>query len=116
MQRFSQRSEGSEPHLGLPSQGVLRWEDEPQNFLETQRAGEYRDFTLKTHRISQGPGQKPEFERSLGQTHLLNLESLPDRQEATGTCPGDTDTGGSHLGSSFYHMDSAAGKLHCGIL
>lgn len=43
------------------------------------------------------PGQKQSFERGLGQTYLLVLESLPERQEAAGTHPGDTDTGSSHF-------------------
>ena len=53
--------------------------------------------------------QKEKFERSLGQTHLLILRSLPEMQVVTGTHPGDIDTGISHLGSSFYNVDTAAG-------
>ena len=36
-------------------------------------------------------GQKQLLERSLGQTHLLILERLPEREEATGAHPGDMD-------------------------
>ena len=43
------------------------------------------------------PGQKQLFERSLGQTHLLIMESLLKGQEATGAQPGATDTGGSQF-------------------
>ena len=44
------------------------------------------------------PEQKQKFEKSLGQTYLLILENLPERQEATGAPRGDIDTGGSNLG------------------
>ena len=54
---FSRRSQGSEPHIGLPSPGVLHWGDEPAEhlalkarrayFQEGQRAAGNRDFTLK---------------------------------------------------------------------
>ena len=47
----------------------------------------------------------------LGQTSFLILESLLeagwDEDEAH---PRDIDTGGSHLGNSFNHMDTGAGK------
>ena len=39
--------------------------------------------------------KKQECEGSLGQTHLLILESLPERHKATGTHPGNTDPGRS---------------------
>ena len=45
----------------------------------------------------QDPGKKQEFERSLGQTHLLILESLPEREKATGTHIGNTDSGRRHF-------------------
>ena len=61
------------------------------------------------------PGQKQKFERSLSQAHQLILESLPERQEATGAHPGDIDRGTAIFGS-FYHVDSGAGKYHFGIL
>ena len=41
---------------------------------------------------------------------MLILERLPERQEATGAHPGDTDTRDSLLGSSFYHEDTGAGS------
>ena len=52
------------------------------------------------------------FERSLGQTYLLILESFSERQEATGAPPGDIII----LGSLFYHNDISAGKHHFGTL
>ena len=39
--------------------------------------------------------------RRLGQTHLLILESLLEKQGATATPPGDIETGGSHSGELF---------------
>ena len=35
------------------------------------------------------PGQKQDFGKSLGQTYLLILENLPERQEATAAHPWD---------------------------
>ena len=59
MQRFYQRSERSEPHVGLLGLGVLHWEDEPPehsglkasgaSFQECQRDGGGEDFTLNGH-------------------------------------------------------------------
>ena len=45
--------------------------------------------------------QRKQFERHLGQIHLLILKSFPGRQEATETPPEDWDAGGSHLGELF---------------
>ena len=50
------------------------------------------------------------------QTHLLILERLSERQEATGICPGYRDAGESFWGSVFYHKDADAGKHHFGVL
>ena len=43
----------------------------------------------KSHTL-QNPARRQEFERSLGYTHLLILESLPEREEAMGTPSGDS--------------------------
>lgn len=40
--------------------------------------------------------KKQKFESILGQTHLLILENLLERQEATGAQPGDIETSDSH--------------------
>ena len=76
------------PHISVLSTGVLHQEHEPE-FLalkdsraciqENQRLQE-TDSPLKGH----VPNQK-QLERSLIQTHLLVLERLPERQEASGT-------------------------------
>ena len=66
--------------------------------MESQRV-RHDSVTQQQHKISHAlvtRGQKQSFERSLGQTYLLILESLLERQEATGAHPGDTDTGSSH--------------------
>lgn len=57
MQRFSSRSEGSEPHIGFPILDILHWEDEPPKHLalnvsrayswDNQRAVSY----IKSHMI-----------------------------------------------------------------
>ena len=52
---------------------------------------------LEGHHIFQDPEQK-QFEKCLGQTHLLILESLQEQQEATGTHLGDRDADSSHFG------------------
>ena len=46
----------------------------------------------------QSLGKKPSFARCLGQTNLLMLKILLERQEVTAAYPGDIDTSGSHLG------------------
>ena len=43
----------------------------------------------------QDPGQKRQSERTLGQTYLLILKDLVEKQEAIAAHCGDTDTGGS---------------------
>lgn len=76
-----------------------------------------KDSLLKgAHKVppALGPRVEQRFERSLGQTHLLILENLLDRKAETGAYPGDTDTGGSYLGGSFYHIDTGVCKCHFG--
>ena len=114
--------------LGSPAQGSCTRRRAPRTFdfaghqglvSGGQKAVGNRDSTLKRCMLNhtlQDPGQKQSFEKSLGQTHSLILESLPVTQEATGTHPGDRDTGSSHLGSSFYHKETGAGKGHFGVL
>lgn len=41
--------------------------------------------------------QRQQFERNLDETHVLILESLQEREEATEAHLGNTDAGGSHL-------------------
>ena len=73
-------------------------------FWESQRAVGNRDSSLKGH--TQNPthsgtqGRSSQFERSLGQTHLLILESLLERwdvMELITWGPGDPDTDSSHF-------------------
>ena len=59
LQRIFPRSEGSEPHISLPSLGFLSWEDKPPECLalkarrvylqETQRTVGNRGSTLEGH-------------------------------------------------------------------
>ena len=39
LQRFSPKSENSEPHIGLPGPGVLHWEDELPEHLALKVRG-----------------------------------------------------------------------------
>ena len=64
MQRFSPSSKGYEPHMRLPSSGVLQQEDKPKEhlalmvltFRRTKGSGKERLHSLKvTHKISQAP-------------------------------------------------------------
>ena len=89
LESFFPRSKGSESYTEVSSPRVLYKEDKPPEYLalkasrayfpERQRAVGNRDPTLKghpqnlTHSRTQGRS-------SLGQTHLLILESLPKRQ------------------------------------
>lgn len=106
----SQGIRGLSPTSSPPGPGFLHQEDELPKclvlkarvayFLETQGSVGNRDFTFKgrTHNLThQDPGQKQWFEGSLGQTSLLTLKSLPERQEATGAHSGDIGTGSSRF-------------------
>ena len=85
-------------HIRLLSPGVLHWGNEPPEHLALKTCKTYiwkglratgnRHSTLtgacaKRH-ILQVPGERQQFEKRLGQTHMLILDSLPERQEATG--------------------------------
>lgn len=52
---------------------------------------------------------------SLGQSHLLILESHPERQKATETPTDDVDTAGRQFRNRFYYKDTGDSKLHFGI-
>ena len=65
------------------------------------------------------PGQKHYFDRRLGQTHLLVLDSLLQRQSGGGGCLQitlGTETLMVAVLGSFYHVDTGAGGHHGGIL
>ena len=64
------------------------------------------------------PKQKQQLARSLGQTHLLILENLLNRQETIGTrfLNRDIDTGDIISRSSFCPKESGASKHHSGVL
>ena len=59
----------------------------------------------KVHTL-QHLGKKKLLERSLGQTNLLILESLPEEKEARGAPLGTWTLTVATLGSSFYHVDT----------
>ena len=48
------------------------------------------------HHVSKVLALQQKFESILGQTHLLILENLLERQEATGAHLGDIETSDSH--------------------
>ena len=54
--------------------------------------------------------------RSLGRTHLLILESLPEKQEATGAHAEAKTLLAAILGSLSYYGDTGVDKCHSGIL
>ena len=106
-QKFSHKSESSEPQVKIPSLGVWHWEEKPPEQLaweairawvqKLHRTREKRDSTLG--RCAQGltytgAGKKQWLHRSLGQTYLLVLEGLLGSLEAAVAHPGDVDTGG----------------------
>ena len=70
-QRFTHRSESSEPHIKPSHAGICHWEKEPLEHLalkasgacaqELHRTGGNRDPFLKgTHRLSSAPGPRAE--------------------------------------------------------
>ena len=64
LQRFSHRSESSEPHLRVPSLGVWKWEEEPPEHLALKASGAWNSTGLGetnstlggTHKVSCTPG------------------------------------------------------------
>ena len=58
-------------------------------------------FLESTHKISHALGFRAEgiIRKNLRQTHLLILESFPERQEAAGVHHRDTDPDSSHCGA-----------------
>ena len=54
--------------------------------------------------------------RSLDQTHVLILESLPEKQEATGAHTEAKTLVAAILGSLSSHVDTGVDKRHSGIL
>ena len=66
---------------------------------EPDGCGKQRHRSQKAHtkfHMLWGPGQRQQFERNLHQTHLLILESLPQRQEAVELTLGPQETGIGH--------------------
>lgn len=71
-------------------------------FWESQRIVGNRDSIFReTHKISHALGFRAEgiIGKNLRQTHLLILDSFPERQEATGVHHRDTDPDSSHCGA-----------------
>ena len=111
-QKFSYRSECSEPCSRLPSLGSLEQEKEPPEnqtlkasgfwLQEFHRTGGNKHSTLKgctqglVHTRTQGKKQWPH--KSLGQTYLLVLEGLLWRWGAAVAYCRDKDTGSSSSG------------------
>jgi len=114
----------SKSHIWLPNSRVLH-RDEPPEWLtlkasgvcidESQKAVEKRDSTvtecMQNHML-QDPWQRQQFERSLGHTHLLILESLLEKQKATKIPPSDIDVGRSHFRGLVCHEDTHIGRHH----
>lgn len=74
-----------------------------------------RDFIQNLHSKSEAQLRKASM-RILGQTHLLILESLLEKQEATGTPLGERDVHDDHFESLFYYKDDTVGWCHFGVL
>ena len=111
------------PTAASPSQGSCTGKMCPKSIwlrkpteLTFRTAGvlwEMKTLLLRNvNKISHVLSPSSEFERSLGQTHLLILEKLSERQEAIQKLPGDGDIGETHFGSSFYCRDNDTVKHH----
>ena len=59
-------------------------------------------------------GHKREFDRRLGQTYQLIVDSLGGRRQLQLTL-GTQTLAVAVLGTSFHHMCTGVGKDHCGI-
>ena len=89
-----------DPALGRQVPGNLGFEG-LQGLISgvTESWGKQRHHSERAHtkfHTLWDPGQKRSFEKSPGQTHLLTLEGLLKRQEATGAHLGDIETSDSH--------------------
>ena len=126
MQRFSPRSEGSEPHIGLHSPGVLHWKDEYPQYLALKASGAFfqetlwavgnRDSTLKRYtqnRIHCGTqGRSSNLKGPwVRTTHGSWQVSWGGRRQLDLTL-GTQTLMVTILGSLFYHMDTGAGEHH----
>ena len=114
-------------HSRLPSPRVLHQEDDPPEHLALKASGAYfwknqnavgnktlhslKGYT-EAHTL-RDTGQNQLFERSLGQTNFLILESLLERQEATRNHPGTEALAVAISVSSFYFKDNGASKFLC---
>ena len=90
-------------HIEFSQKGLYIWGQGARKLRQKHdiRLGKIETSLLRAHtnsRILWDPEQKQWFERSLGQTSLLTLKSLLERQEATAAHPGNVDTGSSHFG------------------
>ena len=97
-QRFSHRSESSEPHIRLPSQRIWLWRSVGFDCRNSTGLGETETSVLEsTHRVSCAPGPRGKNQwphKRLGQTYLLVLEGLLRRRGAAVAHCGDKDMGG----------------------
>lgn len=108
---FSPRSEGSKPHIGLPSLGVLHQEVEHPEYLalkaretydqESQRSIGNRDSVLKGHAQNLTCSEFQHRDSSLKgacSDPLADVGELPrEREGPIETPPGDRETGGSQF-------------------
>ena len=89
------------------------------HFWESQRAVGSSNSILKcVHKISHGPRPTAEavIWKELKSDPCADLESLSERQEATGAHPEFVDTGSSHFGEFVLPHGYCAGKWYFGIL
>ena len=125
-----QRGKGSKPHTGIPRPGVLHWKDEPLKYLalkasgdhlqQTQRAVENRGSALKGH-----TQRLTWFSTQDRSSNLKEAWSRPTcwswgvsqriRRQVDLILVTQTPAA-AIMGSSFYHVDTGAGKYSFGIL
>lgn len=86
--------EGSEPHFELPSQGILHLRGSGSKIICLRRPV---GLTFGGARRL-GSGQKQSFVKGLGQTCLIILQSLLEKQGEIETHSGDVDASSSPLG------------------
>ena len=109
LQKFSHRSESSEPHIRLPSLGVCHWEEDPTEHLalkasgawvqELHRTGGNRDSAFGgAHKMSHTPWPRAKAVTSdLGQIYLLVLGCVLRRQRMAIALSGIIKAGGRNI-------------------
>ena len=105
-------------HMKRISQNFWIWSQQGLSLGEPEGCGKQSPCLKGAYKISHASGPRAEaiIWKEPGSEAAADLGEPPRGARGSWTHPGDTDTGGSHLQSSIYHVDTGASKCHFGIL